>query len=115
MALISREESVDATCGRGWREPDHDPGISPRCARVNHPRDIAVLMDFSAGHHAFCKKPLCVLLFDQQRLLKIDRARIRTRTRQAMRCHVSQVLVFARSFDVPIRPSSAMMFSTTSI
>jgi hypothetical protein len=32
-----------------------------------------------------------------------------------MRCHVSQVLVFARSFDVPIRPSSAMMFSTTSI
>ena len=115
MALISREESVNATCSRGWREPDHDASISPRCTRVNHPRDIAVLMDFSAGHHAFCKKPLRVLLFDQQRLLKIDRVRIRTRIRQAMRGHVSQVLVFARSLNVPIRPSSAMMFSTTSI
>jgi hypothetical protein len=72
-----------------------------RRTRVNHPRDIPVLMDFSAGHHAFCKKPLCVLLFDQQRLLKIDGARIRTRTRQAMRGHVSQVLVFARSCNVP--------------
>ena len=101
MALISLEESVDATCCRGWREPDHDASISPRCTRVNHPRDIAVLMDFSAGHHAFCKKPLCVLLFDQQRLLKIDGARIRTRTRQAMRGHVSQLLVFACSFNVP--------------
>ena len=115
MALVSREEGVDATCCRGWREPDHDSSISPRCTRVNHPRNIAVLMDFSAGHHAFGKKPLRVLLFDQQRLLKIDRARIRKRTGQAMRGHVSQVLVVARNFNVPIRPSSAIMFSTTSI
>jgi hypothetical protein len=28
-------------------------------------------VDFRAGHHAFGKKPLRVLLFDQQRLLKI--------------------------------------------
>ena len=32
-----------------------------------------------------------------------------------MRGHVSQVLVFARNFNVPIRPSSEIMFSTTSI
>ena len=96
MALVSREESVDATCCRGCGEPDHDASISPRRTRVNHPRNIAVLMDFSAGHHAFCKKPLRVLLFDQQRLLKIDRARIRTRTRQAICRPIAGVKTTAR-------------------
>jgi hypothetical protein len=70
MALISREERVDAAFCGGRREPDHDASISPRRTCVDHPREIAVLMDFSAGYHAFSKKPLCVLLFDQQRLLK---------------------------------------------